>query len=283
MGPRLLAADLGAGVAAGFTTRIGGASAAPYAENNLGMGVGDDARVVAANRAGVEEYLGASLVWSRPVHGAQVALVDGDAVRVIGGEPGEAGGAPSSPSVPRDQPEFGDLLDAAAPPVDALVTAGPGRGVAVLAADCVPVLLSAHAQGTAVAVAAVHAGRRGVVAGVVSHAVTALSAVVSASGAAGPHRLRGVVGPAICGRCYEVPAEMREEVAAQVPQAWSATAWGTPGLDLPRAVAAQLVAAGVEVATRSECTREVGWLYSHRRDGLTGRFAGVAALRHAGD
>ncbi len=92
-------------------------------------------------------------------------------------------------------------------------------------------------------------------------------------------RVRAVVGPAICGRCYEVPHALRAEVGAVVPEAAATTSWGTPSLDLPAGVLAQLEAAGVAARALPVCTREDPRLFSHRRDGLTGRFAGVIATR----
>jgi YfiH family protein len=219
------------------TTRAGGRSAPPYDENNLATHVGDDPDAVAANRRRLAGQLGVDGVrFMAQVHGADVAVVD---------------------AATRDDPAD----------VDALVTQAPGLAVAVLVADCVPVALVA---GTAVAV--VHAGRRGVVDGVVAAAVDAVRRLDS-----GP--VVATVGPAICGRCYEVPAAMQDEVVAAVPAAKATTAAGTPGLDLPAAVRSQLADAGVEVpAQPGICTREDPRFYSHRRDGVTGRFAMVAML-----
>ena len=147
------------------------------------------------------------------------------------------------------------------------MTSAPGLAIAVLVADCVPVALVGERT-----VAVVHAGRRGVVAGIVDATIAAMRDIDD-----GP--LVGYVGPAICGRCYEVPAEMQAEVAAAVPAARTTTAAGTRGLDLPAAVRSQLVAAGVRVSgPPAPCTREDDRYYSHRRDGVTGRFAMVAML-----
>lgn len=151
--------------------------------------------------------------------------------------------------------------------VDVLVTATRGLAIAVLVADCVPVALVSRT-----AVAVVHAGRRGVAGGVVAAAVAAVRRIDS-----GP--LAATVGPAICGRCYEVPAAMQAEIAGLVPAAKSTTSTGSPGLDLPAAVRSQLLDAGVDVTNDgADCTRENPRYYSHRRDGVTGRFAMVAML-----
>ena len=147
----------------------------------------------------------------------------------------------------------------------------------MLVADCVPVLLAA-ADGAAVA--AVHVGRQGLVRGVLPAALARL-----AEHGAAAADLYAAVGPSICGRCYEVPAALREEVAAQVPGTAATTAWGTPALDLPAGVLAQLAAAGVtRVHHLAACAREDERFYSYRRagqagDGATGRFAGVVGRR----
>ena len=153
--------------------------------------------------------------------------------------------------------------DGAFPDADALVTAEPGIALLARAADCVPVLLVA-ADGT---VAAVHAGREGVRRGVVPAALAALGSDA---------QVRAWVGPHICGGCYEVPEEMRAEVAAVVPATHATTSWGTPALDLGAGVLAQLADAGVPATEVGGCAREDETLHSHRRDGAAaGRLAGV--------
>ncbi|HEU5036004.1 MAG TPA: polyphenol oxidase family protein [Nocardioides sp.] len=151
------------------------------------------------------------------------------------------------------------------PEADALVTDRPGVALLARAADCVPVLL----VGEDGAIGAVHAGREGVRRGVVAAAVERLREL----GATG---LRAWVGPHICGRCYEVPAEMRAEVAAVVPATAATTSWGTPSLDLGAGVLAELADAGVAVVEVGGCTREDEAFHSYRRDGAAaGRLAGV--------
>lgn len=152
------------------------------------------------------------------------------------------------------------------PQADGLVTARPGIALLVRAADCVPVLF---ADATAGVVGAAHAGRPGVAAGVVP-------AVVAAMRTLGAATITGWVGPHVCGRCYEVPEELRAEVAAVVPETWARTSWGTPALDLGAGVVAQLRADGCEVRRVPVCTREDPRWPSYRRDGVAaGRFAGV--------
>jgi len=145
--------------------------------------------------------------------------------------------------------------DQAVPGCDALVTSEPGVALVVLVADCVPLLLVDPGG----AVAAVHAGRGGVVAGIVAAAMDALGAVRRSD-------VLAVLGPAIGGCCYEVPPAMADAVARLVPAARATTAWGTSALDLPAAVDAQLAAAGVErVRREGGCTRcsSDRW-FSHR-------------------
>jgi copper oxidase (laccase) domain-containing protein len=113
-----------------------------------------------------------------------------------------------------------------------------------------------------------HAGRPGVASGVVAATV----------GEMRQRRAEGIaawIGPSICGQCYEVPEDLRAEVAAAVPDTWSVTSWGTPGLDLPAGVRAQLGELGVPVEYTGECTKDSPGLYSYRRQQQTGRFAGL--------
>jgi len=152
------------------------------------------------------------------------------------------------------------------PEVDALVTDRAGVALLARAADCVPVLLA----GDDGRVAAVHSGRPGLAAGVVPAAVARMREL-------GSTHLTAWVGPHVCGACYEVPEEMRDEVAAVVPAARSTTSWGTPALDLGAGVLSQLADAGVaDVRVVDRCTREDDAWPSYRRDGRAAtRFAGV--------
>ncbi|WP_434588598.1 peptidoglycan editing factor PgeF [Streptomyces sp. A5-4] len=232
-----------------FTDRWGGVSAVPYAELNLGGAVGDEAAAVLANRDIAAKALGLDpslVVWMNQVHGRAVAVVDGP-----WGE--GAGGAADIPAV------------------DAIVTARRGLALAVLTADCLPVLLADPVAGVA---AAAHAGRPGLVAGVVPAAVEAMITL-----GAEPSRITARTGPAVCGRCYEVPAQLRAEVADAVPEAWSETSWGTPAVDVSAGVHAQLEALGVRDRQLSPvCTLESGDHFSYRRDRTTGRLAGYVWL-----
>ena len=96
---------------------------------------------------------------------------------------------------------------------------------------------------------------------------------------AAPSRIIARTGPAVCGRCYEVPAPMRAEVAEAVPEAWSETSWGTPAVDVTAGVHAQLGALGITDRQDSAvCTLESGDHYSYRRDRITGRLAAYVWL-----
>ena len=156
---------------------------------------------------------------------------------------------------------------------DGIVTDQPDVVLLVRAADCVPVLLADPVAGV---LGAAHAGRPGVAAGVVPATVDAMREL-------GARELTAWVGPHVCGACYEVPADLQDEVAALVPATRATTSWGTPSLDLGAGVRAQLEDAGVTVVDVSSCTRETPDLYSYRRDGAgSGRLAGLIR-RHARD
>ncbi|HWI43920.1 MAG TPA: polyphenol oxidase family protein [Nocardioides sp.] len=159
-----------------------------------------------------------------------------------------------------------------APAADAQVTTLAGVALVVRVADCVPVVLADPVAGV---VAVAHAGRRGVELDVVGRTVDVMREL--GAGAAG--QLRAWVGPHICGRCYEVPEAMREEVAAVAPATRSETSWGTPALDLGAGVQAQLAAADVVVERVPGCTLEDERLHSFRRSGAgAGRLAGLVWL-----
>lgn len=226
------------------TTRAGGRSTGPFARFNLSRGVGDDPDAVAGNRYRLVRELGLSgAAFLQQVHGTTVVVVS-DPPRV---------GAP-------------DVPDA-----DAVVTTTPGLGVAVLAADCVPVLLGDPQAGV---VGAAHAGRKGAAAGVLDTTVAAMTDL-----GARADRLEVLLGPAVCGRCYEVPAALRDEVEAVLPGSASRTRTGTAGLDLRAGLTRRLAALGVtRVGTDPRCTMEDPDLFSHRRDGRCGRQAAITWL-----
>jgi YfiH family protein len=219
-------------------------SGPPYDTLNLGGHVGDDPAAVAENRRRLAvgcHLVPERLLFMRQVHGAAVTVADGS-----WGQDGS-------------------------PETDGLVTTRAMTALAVLVADCVPVLLADEAAGV---VGAAHAGRRGLALGVVP---ATLERMIAFGGQ--PGRVTAYVGPAVCARCYEVPEALRDEVAAVVPEARSTTRWGTPALDIPGGVAAQLRGHGVtRVEQVRRCTFEDAGLFSYRRDGETGRFAGLIWL-----
>ncbi len=189
----------------------------------------------------VEAALGVEVRCASQVHGVRVLAVGAET----------------------DQPTCG------AETADALVTTSRGLGVAVRVADCVPVLFGDAAAGV---VAAAHAGRVGLAAGVLQHTMAAMRQF-------GATAVTAWIGPHICGACYEVGDEMRDEFAARVPGAASTTSWGTPSLDLGAAAARLLEAQGCRVLRHDPCTLTSATLHSHRRDPLTaGRQAGIIWL-----
>ncbi|GAA2070031.1 peptidoglycan editing factor PgeF [Williamsia deligens] len=222
------------------TTRAGGVSAAPYDSFNLGDHVGDDPAAVAANRSRLAERIGVAddhLIWMEQIHGRSVAVVDG----------------------PRTE---------AVPATDALVTVGPGLALAVLTADCVPVLLSDDEAGV---IAAVHAGRVGARIGIIPRV---LDAMVEAGAEMG--RIGAFLGPAASGEMYEVPATMQRDVEAHLPGSATRTRAGTCGLDLRAGITRQLLESGIAaVASDPRCTISDRTLFSHRRGAPTGRIASV--------
>lgn len=220
------------------TGRAGGLSAPPWDTLNLADHVGDDPRAVAGNRGRVAAAIGGpELAVVRAEHGNRVRYVT---------EPGTA--------------EAGDVL----------VTDRTGLGLLVLAADCVPLVVVAP---DVRALAVVHAGWRGVAADAVGEAVEFLRGM----GAQVP-RLLVRIGPSICPRCYEVSKQVQREVAAAAPPAVAETSHGTPAVDLCAGVRWQLQRRGVDrIVVDGRCTFQTPGLYSHRRDGVTGRH-GIAAV-----
>jgi YfiH family protein len=222
------------------TTREGGVSASPYASFNLGDHVGDQPDAVAANRNRLAEGIGLAperLVWMEQVHGRTVAVVDG----------------------PRSEP---------LPATDGVVTAEPGLVMAVLVADCVPVLLADPVAGV---VGAVHAGRVGARVGVLPAALDAMRGL-----GARTEQVEVLLGPSACGNCYEVPADMQADVERHLPGSACRTRKGTAGLDLRAGLWRQLADAGVgRIGVDPRCTIEAPELYSYRREGTTGRLAAL--------
>jgi purine-nucleoside/S-methyl-5'-thioadenosine phosphorylase / adenosine deaminase len=228
------------------TTRAGGVSAEPYDSFNLGAHVGDDPGDVAANRRRLAHDLKLAedhVVWMEQVHGRTATIVDGPLA-----EPAEM--------------------------TDALITVEPGLAVAVLTADCVPVMLADPIAGV---VGVAHAGRVGARVGVLPAALEAMR-----EAGARIERVEVLLGPAVCGQCYEVPAAMQADVEAHLPGSASRTRSGKPGLDLRAGLWEQLAAVGVaKIGIDPRCTMEDRALFSHRREGTTGRLAALTWVDEA--
>lgn len=221
--------DADLGVGVAFTSAV------------LDLGDRQDAAPRARAYAALSDALGVPVAVAAQVHGADVVTA-------------------SAPSGARG------LVDLTAHRADALVTTQPGLAVAVRVADCVPILVAA-ADGSAVA--AVHAGREGLLAGVIDAGVDAVRAHTDAD-------LLAWIGPHVCGACYEVPDAMAADAADRLGTTVPTTRWGTAGIDLGGAARRQLEARGVRVTDVSACTLEKDDLHSHRRDaGRAGRMVGA--------
>lgn len=223
------------------TTRhsLQGLSQAPYEHFNLGGHVGDAALAVAANRRQLRACLPAEPLWLRQVHGVHVARHGSDAPGV------EA---------------------------DASVAWQAGQVSAILTADCLPLLLTDQA-GTVVA--ALHAGWRGLAAGVIEATLTAMAVPAA--------QILAWLGPAIGPQAFEVGADVRAVFC--VPDAQAAQAFVAQGqdkwlCDLYLLARQRLQAAGVQrIAGGGLCTySDARHFYSYRRDGVTGRMASLIWL-----
>ena len=223
-----------------FTTRDGGVSLPPWDSLNLAVHVEDAYAKVQRNRELLTERLGVDgLAFGKQVHGAGVRVVKGLSNKTSRG------------------------LD----DTDGLVTTVPGIALVMMGADCLPVLLA-----SAGVVGAAHVGRPGLVKGL-------LPEVVRVMREQGADDIVAVIGPGICGHCYEVPASMAGEVEKAVPGSRGTTRQGTTSVDLTRGATSQLAAEGISVTTVGGCTLEQPErFFSYRRDGLTGRHGGVVWL-----
>lgn len=216
-----------------FTARAGGLSTGDFASLNLGDHVGDNSVLVEANRAILRTLLSQKQpIFMNQVHGDAVIEVD------------EKTQSPVT--------------------ADAIITRVAGLPLTVLAADCLPILISSISV-----VGAVHAGRKGVLAGVISKTVLAMREL-------GAQDLRAKIGPAICKDCYEVDVEMYEAAVLQKPKL--ATSSVSHRLDLRSAAKFELESLRVEVESIEICTAHDSNYFSYRRDGQTGRSAGVIVL-----
>jgi YfiH family protein len=233
-------------VRAAFTLRVGGVSAAPFDSLNLGAHVGDTGAAVTENRRRVRTQLGlpAEPLWLEQVHGIEVADLDMAYGRV----------------------------SATPPTADAAITRRAGNVCVMQVADCMPVLFAAR-DGRAVAAA--HAGWRGLAAGVLEAAVARL--------AVAPRGLIAWLGPAIGPAHFEVGGEVRAAFLAHDPAAaaaFSANSRGRWQCDLSALARHRLGAAGVSAVFGGRwCTyADPARFFSYRRDGQCGRMAALIWL-----
>ena len=232
-----------------FSDRTGGVSAPPFDTANAGYARGDDPANVDENRGRIGAALGgrgsdpAEWICLRQVHGARVYPSD-----VAGRRLRRAGRS--------------------APEADAAVSAEPDAVLSVLTADCAPVALVAPGV-----VGAVHAGWRGVLAGVLEAAVAEIRVRTD-----GP--IAALLGPCIHPECYEFSAADLEPIAARLgPEVAGETAAGQLALDLPVAVALALTEAGVDDITDiGVCTACSPDHFSHRRDGSVHGVTGLQTM-----
>lgn len=212
-----------------FSDRTGGFSSGSFESLNFAGHVGDDPGSVKANRSTL-----VNTQFMNQVHGNEVVVVS----------------------------ECSDID----PTCDALVTTNPDLSLAVMVADCIPLLLISDSVA-----GAVHVGRAGLVNGIANHTLAVMRNL-------GARNIHAVLGPSICGKCYEVPIQLQEEVTAVHPDSFSTTRHSTPALDLQAGLVAQLIAQDVSFEASTVCTMENSLYFSHRRDNPTGRFVGVVKI-----
>lgn len=222
------------------------------ADGNLARHVGDDPTRVEHNRARISAEFAMPVLFVNQVHSPEVVTIStADDVEAVHATP---------------------------PSADALVTTRKDVALAIMVADCMPILLSDPQAGV---IGAAHAGRRGLLDGVIDATLEAMRA----QGAEAP-RITAVIGPSICGACYEVPEQMRTQALEKNPAVGARTSWHTPALDLTQGARYALTQAGVRathIHTLGACTRESTEFFSFRRDPHTGRFAGIISRENYPD
>lgn len=222
-----------------FTDRSGGVSTAPFDSFNLAAHVGDNPESVENNRRILAERIGLpvnSIYFMNQVHGRDVAIIGSDSNYL------------TSPSV------------------DALFTTKPGTALVTLIADCTPLLLTSNR-----AIAAVHVGRKGLVAGVFQAAV----AIFNEHGISN-HEIEAEIGPSICKSCYQVDLDSYREVVAKIPEAGSSESLRC--VDVSGGLQHLLKEFGIGFTLSQECVAHDEGFFSYRRDVTTGRQAGVVWL-----
>ena len=214
-----------------FTNRLGGVSKAPFDSANLGDHVGDDPTAVKVNRSILSDQIGMPIAFMNQTHSDRIVLV-----------------------------ENGENI----PDADALITTTQRVAVAVMVADCIPLLLKSD-----VAVAAVHVGRKGLMNGITRKTINAMRDL-------GAEVIHSYIGPCICGNCYEVSTDIFDDVVEKYPAADSSKRTGKKTLDLVSALKSDLK--DTVVLDLSSCVLEDKNTFSYRRDGITGRQVGVIWL-----
>lgn len=214
-----------------FTSRLGGVSKAPFDSANMGLHVGDDPFDVATNRETLMRQIGMPIVFMNQEHGNTVVLVEDNSKTPI---------------------------------CDSLITTNRNLALAVMVADCIPLLLKSD-----IAVAAVHVGRKGLLNGIARKTIDAMRDL-------GSEVIYSYIGPNICGNCYEVGPDIFEEVTAKYPSADSSSRTGKLTLDLVAGLKEDLK--DTSLLDHSSCVYEDKKSFSYRRDGITGRQVGVIWL-----
>jgi YfiH family protein len=217
-----------------FTDSTGGKSAGAFHSRNLALHVGDDPDTVALNRLELSNEIDRPIQFMDQIHGNNIEIIS--------------------------------EVNQSSPTADAIITTNPAIALAVMVADCIPLLLSNEKS-----VAAVHVGRKGLVNEVTEKTIAAMSSIDSSP-------ITAIIGPSICGRCYEVSEDVFTEVTTAFPHSRSKTPSGGFALNLASALISDLEKAGITVLDHSRCTVEEPSLYSYRRDGVTGRQVGLIWL-----
>ena len=233
-GPPVLRVWNDAGIVHGFLGRRGGQSRGTYDSMNLGQFVGDNPDDVAANWQRLRAALAEGLIF------AKVNQVHGNAVRVV------------------THADAGER-----PPADGMVTRERGLVLCIFTADCVPILMTTCDSSV---VAALHAGWRGVIAGIAANGIDAMEQL-------GAKRtdIRAALGPSIGPCCFEVDADLASRFASEIPGATRHARDGKPGkayLDLRGIVRDQLLELGLSasaIENAGPCTRCAGDQYFSRR------------------
>ncbi len=216
-----------------FTDRRQGFSLAPFESFNLARHVGDDPVSVDRNRAFLTSMVG-PVQFMNQVHGDNFQVID----------------------------SYSEID----PTCDALITTRQGLALAVMVADCIPLLLV-----STTVVAAVHVGRKGLQNAIATKVIDEMKRL-------GAGEIHAKLGASICGRCYEVSQAIQDEVCKTHPDAYSLTREHTPSLDLPKALITVLVSQGISYEASPTCTLEDTHYFSYRQHNITGRNAGVVWL-----